>query len=74
MLGASYVSFSKTFGRFWTGCREVVFDLDSSLFCVTTEKMTNVADGSVFCFLYAKQFLFVTEERVIYPVVSSDLT
>ena len=28
-----------------------MFDLDSSLFCVTTEEIINVADGSVVRFL-----------------------
>ena len=57
MLRASNVSFNKTFGRFWTGCRDVVLDLDSSLFCVTTEGTINVADGSVVRFLYGAIFV-----------------
>ena len=57
MLGASNVSFNETHGRFWTGCRrEVVFDLDSSLFYVTTEEIINVADENVMRFLYEAIF------------------
>ena len=58
MLGASNVSFKETYGRFWTGCRrDVVFDLDSRLFYVTTEEIINIADGSVMRFLYEAIFV-----------------
>ena len=59
MLCASNVSFNKTFGRYWTGCRDVVFTWDSSLFCLTTEGILNKrrADGSVVRFLYEAIFV-----------------
>ena len=61
MLGASVanVRFNETFDRFWTGCKDIVFNLDSSLFCVTTEGILNKhrADGSVVRFLFEAIFV-----------------